>query len=133
MTGLLYEDLTYQIRGILFSIRREYGPGQKEIIYHRLLLEKLTLANLPAVSEPKIIISSHDTGKVIGVYQPDIVVDNKIIIEIKSSTIAPVLDEKQLYYYLRNSSYEVGILVNFSTPKLFIKRMIYTNDRKNLH
>ena len=40
------------------------------------------------------------------------------------------MDEKQLYFYMRNSNYEVGFLVNFSTPVLLIKRIIYTNDRK---
>ena len=56
--------------------------------------------------------------------------EDKLIIEIKSSRFTTRIDEKQLYYYLRNSKYEVGFLVNFSTPKLYIKRIIYTNDRK---
>ena len=63
-------------------------------------------------------------------YQPDFVIEDKILIEVKSSKVTSVADEKQLYYYLRNSKYEVGLLVNFSTPKLLIKRIIYTNDRK---
>lgn len=130
MKALLHEQLTYLVRGEIFAIRKEYGPGQKEVVYHRLLVEKLSRKGLTVLSEPAIKVYSHDTGKVVGVYKPDIIVNEQVIIEIKSSKIAPVIDEKQLYYYLRNSVYEVGILVNFSTPTLYIKRIIYTNDRK---
>ncbi len=65
-----------------------------------------------------------------GIYQPDIIVENKIIIEIKSSSYISKLDEKQLYFYLRNSEYQVGFIVNFSTPGLFFKRIIYSNRYK---
>lgn len=131
-THLLYAGLTYKIRGAIFEIRKQYGPGQKEIIYHRLLKEKFESLEIQVESEKKISIYSLDTKKKIGIYQPDLVVDDKILIEVKSSRFSSVLDEKQLYYYLRNSHYEVGFLVNFSTPSLFLKRIIYTNDRKHL-
>ncbi|MBM3250794.1 MAG: GxxExxY protein [Candidatus Nealsonbacteria bacterium] len=57
-------------------------------------------------------------------------IDNKILLEIKSSKFTTKNDERQLYFYLRNSKYEVGYLVNFSSPQLYIKRIIYTNERK---
>jgi GxxExxY protein len=128
--GLLHEGLTYKVRGAIFAIRKEYDPGQKEVIYQRLLYEKLTSSGSQVEREKKISIYSSDTGKVVGIYQPDLVVDEAILLELKSSRFSSVQDEKQLYYYLRNSKYEVGLLVNFSTPRLFIKRIIYTNDRK---
>lgn len=65
-----------------------------------------------------------------GTYRPDMLIDEKILVEAKSSRIAIQQDEKQLYYYLRNSKYEIGYLVNFSTPRMYIKRIIYTNDKK---
>jgi len=112
--SLLYSELTYKLRGIFFEIRNNYGPGQKENGYEK---------------EKSINIYSPDNKKV-GIYRPDFVIDDKIIIEIKSSRFASRLDEKQLYYYLRNSKYQVGFLINFSTPKLYTKRIIYTNNRK---
>lgn len=128
--GLLHERLSYVIRGCFFEIRKNYGPGQKEIIYHRLIKEHLKYLNLTVESEKKIKVYSQSTGSTVGIYQPDLIVEDKVIIEVKSSRFSSVLDEKQLYYYLRNSNYELGFLVNFSTPKLFIKRIIYTNDKK---
>jgi len=129
MNNLLHQDLSYLIRGIIFEIRNNYGPGQKEIIYQNLFKELLKQKNIKYEKEKSISIFSPDNKKV-GVYRPDFVVEDKIIIEIKASRFTAKVDEKQIYYYLRNSKYEVGFLVNFSTPKLYIKRIIYTNDRK---
>jgi GxxExxY protein len=128
--SLLYPDLSYTVQGCIFDIRKQYGPGQKEIVYNRLLIEKLTNKGLLVEREKRINIYSQDSGKVVGTYTPDLVIENKIIVEIKSSSFTTQMDEKQLYHYLRNSSYELGYLVNFSTPDLYIKRIIYTNDRK---
>ena len=129
MDELLHHDLTYRLRGIFFQIRNTYGPGQKENIYSNLLVEALKENKIPFAKE-KIINIYTPNKKVAGTYKPDFVVDNKIIVEIKSSSYTTRVDEKQLYYYLRNSNYEIGLLVNFSTPKLYIKRIIYTNDKK---
>ena len=111
-------------------IRKAYGPGHKEVVYHRLFDEETKVHGLKVEKEKKIPVYSQRTGKVVGYYQPDRLVEDKIIVEIKSSKFTTKNDEKQLYYYLRNSQYEVGYLVNFSTPKLYVKRIIYTNDRK---
>ena len=129
MGKLLHGELTYKLRGLFFDIRNTYGPGQKENIYGNLLAETLKENKIPFAKE-KIINIYTPNKKVAGTYKPDFVVDNKIIVEIKSSSYTTRVDEKQLYYYLRNSNYEIGLLVNFSTPKLYIKRIIYTNDKK---
>lgn len=129
MDKLLHRELSYKLRGIFFQIRNTYGPGQKENIYSNLLTEALKENKIPFIKEKSINIYTPNK-KVAGTYKPDFVIDNKIIVEIKSSSYTTRVDEKQLYYYLRNSNYEIGLLVNFSTPKLYIKRIIYTNDKK---
>lgn len=126
----LYKDLSYKLQGCFFEIRNQYGPGQKESIYVNLICEWLKGNDMPHEKEKAIKIYSSKTNELVGLYRPDIVVDTKIPVEVKSSRFTGVRDEKQLYFYLRNSEYEVGYLVNFSTPKLYIKRIIYTNDRK---
>lgn len=127
---LVYPKLSYKIQGCVFQVRKQYGPGQKEVIYQRLLEEKLVNLDLKVEREKKINIYSHDSGKVMGTYQPDLLVESKIVIELKSSRFTTKTDEKQLYHYLRNSKYELGYLINFSTPKLYMKRIVYSNDRK---
>jgi GxxExxY protein len=128
--SFLYKELSYQLQGCFFEIRKEYGPGQKEVIYINLLVECLQDKNIPVDKEKSVKIYSSKTGKIMGSYKPDLIVDDKIIVEVKSSSFTTQKDEKQLYHYLRNSKYEVGYLVNFSTKKLHIKRIIYTNDKK---
>lgn len=129
-SALLYPELSYKIQGVFFDIRKKYGPGQKETVYQNLIEEKLKFLKISFVREPRIKIYSQESNKVVGTYQPDFAIDNKVIIEIKSSRFTTRTDEKQLYHYLRNSKYELGFLVNFSTPRLYIRRIIYTNDRK---
>jgi GxxExxY protein len=125
-----HKELGYKLRGIFFEIRNRYGVGHKELVYKNLILEKLKERGLSFVVEKAIKIYSLDTGKPVGVYVPDIIIEDVIVVEIKSTRFTSRQDEKQLYYYLRSSKYEVGYLVNFSTPELYIKRIIYTNDRK---
>jgi len=126
---LLYSDLSYKIIKIAFSIRNTYGPGHKETIYQRLFRENLKKDGINFEKEKRIEFYSSE-GHLIGRYQPDFVVEDKIIVEIKAKKFLSKIDEEQLYYYLRNSKYEVGFLINFSTPKIYIKRIIYTNDHK---
>ncbi len=126
----LYKDLSYIIQGCFFQIRKEYGPGHKESVYQNIIIECLQDKPIKVEKEKSINIYSNQTGKKVGSYRPDLIIDNKIIIEIKSSRFTTKQDEKQLYHYLRNSKYEIGYLVNFSTAKLYVKRIIYTNDRK---
>jgi len=126
---LFYSGLTYKIRRIAFDIRNTYGPGHKEIIYHRLLEENLKKNSINFEQEKRIEFYSEE-GKLIGVYQPDFIIEDTIIIEVKASYFTSKVYEEQLYSYLRNSKYELGLLINFSTPKLYIRRIIYTNDRK---
>lgn len=129
MDKLLYRELSYRLRGLFFKIRNTYGPGQKENIYSNLLAETLK-ENKVIFEQEKLINIYTPNGKVAGTYKPDFVIDSKIVVEIKSSRLTTKIDEKQVYYYLRNSKYEIGFLVNFSTPQLYIKRIIYTNNRK---
>lgn len=128
--NFFYKDLSYKLIGCFFDIRKNYGPGQKEIIYGNLIKEWLLKNKINFEREKTINIHSIETGKSVGVYKPDFIIDEKILLEIKSSNFISKHNEKQLYFYLRNSRYEIGYLINFSTPQLYIKRMIYTNDRK---
>jgi GxxExxY protein len=68
-------------------------------------------------------------GVVVGVFEPDITVDNSVILEIKSARAIDPAHEAQLLNYLRATEIEVGLLLNFG-PKPEFKRMVFDNDRK---
>ncbi len=130
MNKLLEEELTYKIRGCIFNVSNKYGRGLKEKIYQKVLAEELLKAGIKFVEQKRINIYSLETGKHIGVYIPDFVINDKIIIEIKATAFTTRQDIEQQRSYLRVSIYEIAYLVNFSTPKLEIHRSIFTNDRK---
>lgn len=129
-TKLLYKELSYELQGSIFEIRKEYGSGHKEKVYQNLLADYLNDKGLKVEKEKSINVYSNKTGKVVGRYQPDIIVEDKIVVEIKAARFTTQQAEKQLYHYLKNSEYELGYLINFGSQKLFTKRMIFTNDRK---
>lgn len=129
---LLYKDLTYKIRRAVFSVRNFYGPGQKERIYHEALKDELHNFSLPYVYEKHLDIFSLRDGRKVGTFMPDFIIDDKVVLEVKAAESLPKRFEEQLTYYLRNTKYEIGFLVNFGSEELDIRRRIFTNDRKLL-
>ncbi len=128
--NILYRELSYQIIGAAIEVRKSYGPGLKEIIYQNAYTEELENLKLNYRREAVINIYSPKTGKVVGTYRPDFIIEDKIIIEIKAIGQIPKLFIDQLYGYLKNSKCELGYFINFSSPKLYYKRIIYTNNLK---
>ncbi len=127
---LLYKDLSYQIQGAAIEVRKNFGPGLKESIYQNAFAEELTVRNIQFEKEKSIQVFSPKTGKLIGSYRPDFIVESKVLIELKAVRKIPKMFLDQLYSYLKNSKYELGYFINFASPKLYTKRIIFTNDRK---
>lgn len=127
---LLHKELSYQIQGAAIEVRKNFGPGHKESIYQNAYAEELKSRSIKFDKEKSIRIYSPKTGKIIGSYQPDFIIDDKIIVELKALDLIPRKLIDQLYDYLRNSSYELGYFINFAGKKLYIKRIIFTNDHK---
>jgi GxxExxY protein len=130
MAELLYKELSYELQGIFIEVRKNFGPGHKEIVYQKAIIEELEMKNIAFEKEKNILIYSPKTGNTMGNYRVDFLVESKIIIEIKAIDIIPKNFIDQIYSYLRNSEYELGYFVNFKSPQLYVKRLIYTNDRK---
>lgn len=129
-TDFIHKDLCYRIIGCIYQVRNSYGSGQKEIVYQNALAEILDHNKLDYNREVNIKIISQLSGKSLGNYRLDFVVNNKVILETKALKFTPVKIEQQLYSYLRSTGFEIGYLVNFGSSNLFIKRVILTNDRK---
>lgn len=127
---LLYKDLTYVIRNVLFEIKKTLGLGHKELIYQNAFEEELKRRKISYSKERQIPILYR--GKKVGVYQPDFVIDEKIIVEFKSIPFLGQKEKKQLWTYLKGSEYHLGLLINFGGADLEIQRVIYdTARRKN--
>ena len=126
--SFLYKDLSYKIIGCFYDVYNELGPAHKEQIYHEAL--KIIFSDKGIQYEDKKRIKIKFKGKEIGIYEPDLIIEGKIIIEIKSVLTMPKVFEKQLYYYLRGTDYKVGYLVNFGNEKIDVRRRVYESARK---
>lgn len=123
----LHGDLTYKIRGVCFDVHNALGSGFKEQLYHNALCMEFAAIGLGYNSRRKIPIFYKEAK--IGIYEPDFIVEDKIIVEIKAVPIMPKNFERQLFYYLKATDYKIGFLVNFGTSKLDIRRRIYDSVR----
>lgn len=126
MGQILYKELGYEIAGAAIAVRKSLGLGHKELIYQRALAEELDLRKIKYSREASIKIYSPQSGKLLGIYRPDFLVKNLIVVELKAlpRLTKPVWD--QVYQYLRNSPYELAYLINFAPDKMEIKRVIHT-------
>ena len=120
----LYEEESYKIRGACFKVYNVLGGGIKERIIVRALIQELTTQKLNVNHETRIDVIYNNEK--IGIYIPDLVVNDKIIIEIKSKPYLTKEDEKQFWGYLKGSKYKLGFLIGFTPQKLIIKRFVYT-------
>ena len=123
-TDGLYKDLTYKIIGALYEVHRELGSVHKEIIYHKAVSIEFENKSIPFVEEKPIDVRYK--GNKIGVYRPDFIIDDKVILEIKVAPMMTKMMQDQAYYYVKGTKYKLVLLANFGTSRLGIKRLIYT-------
>jgi len=115
-------QLTYQINGAIFEVNKILGPGFLEKVYENALLIELRERNLEVQNQVPIKVTYK--RKMVGEYFADIVVENRVIIELKSVDHLQKIHEAQILNYLKATPYEIGMLVNFTYPKAQIKRFI---------
>jgi len=125
---LLYADLTYKVRGAIFTVYNQLGFGHKEQVYQKALAYELEDINVLYKREKNLDVVYKD--KIVGKYRPDFIIDDKIVLEIKAVEIMPKSFESQLVNYLKSTEYELGLLINFGAPKLYIKRFIWTGNQR---
>lgn len=126
---LLHEEITDIIIRCFYKVYNELGFGFLEKVYENALL--VELKNCGLESEKQIPIEVYYQGYPVGNYFADIIVNNKVIIEIKAGEGSLVeVHELQLINYLRATKIEVGLLLSFGRKPEF-KRKIFTNDKKN--
>src|SRR3972149_7719135 len=118
----LYPELTYKIRGAMYKVHKTLGSGHKESVYHKALAKEFDLQNIPYETEKILSVIYEDTK--VGNYIPDFIVGGRVLVELKAVPILPKQAENQLSYYLKGTSYKLGLLVNFGSNSLVIKRMI---------
>jgi GxxExxY protein len=115
-------DVTYAINGAVFEINKILGPGFLEKVYENALVFELEKREVKAESQVPIKVSYK--RKVVGEYVADLLVEDKVIVELKTVEALDKIHEAQLLNYLKATGIRVGMLVNFKHPRAEIKRMV---------
>ena len=119
-------EIGYKIRGACFNVYNSLGPGLLESAYERALMVELLESGLKAVAQ--VPVSMSYKGRNLGeVYRIDILVEDKVIIEIKSVEKLERVHYKQLHTYLSLTGQKLGYLVNFNTDDLKNSIVRYAN------
>ena len=114
---LMYEELSHEILAACIEVHRELGPGLLESAYEECLCRELSLRSVAFRRQEPLPVAYKGIRLDCG-YRMDIVVDGKILLEIKSVEAVHALHEAQLMTYLRLSGLRVGLPINFNVTVL---------------
>ena len=124
---MIEAQLSNRIIGAFLRVHQLLGYGFLEAVYVNALAVELQFCGVSFRREVPIEVTYR--GVPVGTYRIDMVVEDRIIIEVKSSKGITDADERQLLNYLHASEFELGLLLHFGTQGKF-KRFIYSNVRK---
>ena len=119
-----YEELTEKVIGCAYAVYNKMGFGFLESVYEKCLMIELEKAGLSAEAQKPIKV--HYDGHVVGDFVADVVVENAIILELKSVRHVIQAHEVQLVNYLVATGKEVGLILNFGEHKVEVKRKVKT-------
>ncbi len=110
-------DLTYKIRGAIFKVHATLGPGLLESVYESALMYELIQEGLKSASQVGLPVKYNEVELELG-FRIDILVEDSVIVEIKSVEALHNVHKKQLLTYLKLSGKKIGFLVNFNVSSL---------------
>jgi GxxExxY protein len=120
------DKLARRVIGALIEVHRKLGPGFLENVYEEATCIEFTKQGIP--HERQVKVSVEYDGKAIGEGRIDLLVDKKLIVELKAVDALAPIHQAQIMSYLRTTGLELGLLVNFNVPvlKYGIKRAVWT-------
>lgn len=114
------EELTYKIIGAAYEVHGYLGGGFLEKVYENALAVELKKQGLRVLQQYEIPVYYKD--ELVGDYVADLIVNGKVIIELKAITNLSVSHEVQLVNYLTATNRDIGLLINFGDKKVTIKK-----------
>ena len=121
--------LSERVLGCAQNVSRELGAGFLEKVYESALCVELSQAGIPFQCQKKFEI--YYKSENVGNYFADIVVDDKLVVELKALSCLSREHDAQVMNYLKASGLTVGLILNFGVTKLGIRRMVWNYDDKN--
>jgi GxxExxY protein len=124
MTELIHKELSFKIIGAAMEVHKILGAGFLEAVYQAALEREFTLRNIQFDRQVGLPVAYK--GELISEYKADIIVDKKIIIEIKAVYRLNSMHEAQAIHYLTATGMQLAILINFSAGSLDYRRVVKT-------
>jgi GxxExxY protein len=127
--GLKHAELTEKIIGIFYDVYNELGYGFLESVYEESLVIALLEAGLEVENQVPVPVwfRQHKVGE----FRADVLVENVVMLELKSARVLEASHEAQLLHYLKSTEVEIGLLLNFGVRPQF-RRLLFDNERKQV-
>jgi GxxExxY protein len=122
-----HAELTERVIGVFYEVYNELGYGFLESVYRKSMQLALMKNGLSVQAEAPIAVFFR--GENVGDFRADLVVEGCILLELKTAETIVAAHEAQVLNYLRSTTLELGLLLNFG-PKPQIRRLLFDNERK---
>jgi GxxExxY protein len=116
-----YAALTHDILNAAFEVQNILGCGFLEKVYENALVHELKMRGFSAAAQRSIQVNYK--GEIVGDYMADVVVEDKVVLELKAVEGITTIHKAQLLNYLKATGYEVGLIINFAKPRLEYARL----------
>ncbi len=126
MVELIYKDLAYKIVGCAMKVHKTLGPGFVESVYEAALKLEFTSQGIKFESQKEYPVIY--MGQEIKKFYCDIVIENKIVIELKAIRKLGDIERAQVINYLKVTGLQLGILMNFGEKSLISERLVSTTQ-----
>ena len=121
--NIIHKELSYKIVGLAIQVRKELGFGFLEKVYENALMVLLAENGIKAEQQVEVKVYFH--GKEIGKYFPDILVEDSIILELKSIETINKYEKAQTLNYLKATGLKLALILNFAKDGLFHERLVF--------
>ena len=129
MTEILFKALSFAIIGAAMEVHKILGPGFLESVYQAALAKELTLRGIPFQRQVELPVTYK--GDIIGVYKADLVIDGKIVVEIKGISNLNASHQAQAFHYLAATGLELATLINFGAGSLEYRRVVKSEKQNS--
>ena len=127
MSSILHKELTGSILKLFYEVYNELGHGFLEKVYQNALYTELKINGFDVESQKQIKVYYKNVE--VGEYYADLIVNDKVILELKATESITEAHEFQLLNYLKSTNIEVGLLLNFGKKPEFCRK-VFQNYRK---
>ena len=125
---IIEKELSYQIVQAAYEVFNALGPGFLEKIYEGAMQEELLQRKHKIERQKRVPV--YFKGKQIGDHFLDLIVDGRVILELKATADVAPIHKQQALSYLKATGLELALIINFGAKRLQVSRVIYTKHKK---